>query len=144
MKPIDNKIRSKDDQINPVDNQLRELFQDYHPHLEADNLFMASLDSKLKKMESVKLANERYQRSCKIAMGLAAVSGIIIGLILSLFVPMVGNLMENITISLPMIEHTFSLDIDIRQILWWVIGAASVLVAVNIYDIILSRMRTEQ
>ena len=125
------------------DDKLRELFDSYQPELSSDALFMSKLKRNMESVELVKRHTEAMRKRSRIAVVVAAIAGFVMGVVLTLLSPLIGDFVS--TIALTISDHS---DIVMRidwQIVGWILTAIiSVFTAVNAYEITISRLSVTQ
>lgn len=125
------------------DDKLKDLFVNFKPELSSDFSFLTKLKNNLEQVELIKQHNEEIAARRKKAVAIAACAGFVVGFLFSLALPYLGNAMENIQVSLP--TGTFLKMIMDNYLIaaWLIIGAATVLIALNVYDISMSLMQRQ-
>ncbi len=125
------------------DDKLKDLFVNFKPELSSDFSFLTKLKNNLEQVELIKQHNEEIAARRKKAVAIAACAGFVVGFLFSLALPYLGNAMENIQVSLP--TGTFLKMIMDNYLIaaWLIIGAATVLISLNVYDISMSLMQRQ-
>lgn len=125
------------------DDKLKDLFVNFKPELSSDFSFLTKLKNNLEQVELIKQHNEEIAARRKKAVAIAACTGFVVGFLFSLALPYLGNAMENIQVSLP--TGTFLKMIMDNYLIaaWLIIGAATVLISLNVYDISMSLMQRQ-
>ena len=123
------------------EDKIKDLFQNFQPELSSDTLFLAGLKKHMEAVELVKRHAAAARRRNRLAVAVAALSGFVTGVIFTLLMQLLGDRAASIEFSLPSIP-AFSFD---RQIIAWTIMAAlSVTMAINAYEITLSRLSAKK
>lgn len=125
------------------DDKLKDLFVNFKPELSSDFSFLTKLKNNLEQVELIKQHNEEIAARRKKAVAIAAYAGFVVGFLFSLALPYLGNAMENIQVSLS--TGTFLKMIMDNYLIaaWLIIGAATVLISLNVYDISMSLMQRQ-
>lgn len=125
------------------DDKLKDLFVNFKPALSSDFSFLTKLKNNLEQVELIKQHNEEIAARRKKAVAIAACAGFVVGFLFSLALPYLGNAMENIQVSLS--TGTFLKMIMDNYLIaaWLIIGAATVLISLNVYDISMSLMQRQ-
>lgn len=122
------------------DDKLKDLFVNFKPELSSDFSFLTKLKNNLEQVELIKQHNEEIAARRKKAVAIAACAGFVVGFLFSLALPYLGNAMENIQPTgtfLKMIMDNYLIAA------WLIIGAATVLISLNVYDISMSLMQRQ-
>lgn len=125
------------------DDKLKDLFVNFKPELSSDFSFLTKLKNNLEQVELIKQHNEEIAARRKKAVAIAACAGFVVGFLFSLALLYLGNAMENTQVSLP--TGTFLKMIMDNYLIaaWLIIGAATVLISLNVYDISMSLMQRQ-
>ena len=116
------------------DDKIKELFGEFQPDLSSTSRFMATLEKSMEAVEIVKQYNLTLKRRNKLAVAIAAASGFIVGVVLTLLFPLIYGWVSSFDISLPDFK-IYSLVIDYGFVVWLLIGGACVMTALNVYEI---------
>lgn len=81
------------------DNKLKAIFAEYNPDMQPDELFMDRLNRNLKAIESVKQSTNRLHQRNRLAVLVAAITGFISGIILTICYPYITNYTHALIIS---------------------------------------------
>ena len=73
------------------DNQLKQLFFDFEPRLSDDSLFMSKLTRNLDSVEFIKARNVANHRKNRLAMWIASIAGMVMGILMTLIFPQMEN-----------------------------------------------------
>lgn len=106
------------------EGKLQELFAEFAPDMVSDDGFMAQLRHNMQAVELVKQHNCEAHSRNKRAIGIAAIAGIIMGIMLAL--------------CFPGIEKWLHFKADL--LLWILTAIVSAMTAVNAYDIAIARL----
>lgn len=121
------------------DDKLKDLFQGFRPELTSDSLFLNKLKRNMEAVELVKQHTEALKRRNRIAVGVAALTGFIMGVILTLLYPLISETVSSFSLTIS--DHgILDVEIDWRIVGWIVMGVVCVLSAINAYEITLSRL----
>lgn len=120
-----------------MDNDnLKELFGNFNPDLSSGSDFIARLQQRMDTIEMVRQYNAELRRRNRIAVMIAALAGFIMGVVLTLLMPLIGDWIATFRLSVP--GHAF--NIDIHYIAWVLLAAVSMFTALNTYEIALARL----
>lgn len=120
-----------------MDNDnLKELFGNFNPDLSSGSDFIARLQQRMDTIEMVRQYNAELRRRNRIAVMIAALAGFIMGVVLTLLMPLIGDWIATFRLSLP--GHAF--NIDLHYIAWVLLAAVSMFTALNTYEIALARL----
>lgn len=125
------------------DDKLKDLFVNFKPELSSDFSFLTKLKNNLEQVELIKQHNEEIAARRKKAVAIAACAGFVVGFLFSLALPYLGNAMENIQVSLPTGIFLKMIMDNYLIAAWLIIGAATVLISLNVYDISMSLMQRQ-
>ena len=120
------------------EDKIKELFCEYDPELSPSKAFIYRLERHLDAVEMIHRQNAAVMKRNRVAVIAAACAGFISGIIFTLLLP---YLVEIVVYSIETITGLSGNDgfYGYPQAISWIfIGAASVFVAVNTYDISLS------
>lgn len=118
------------------EDKLKDIFEGFNPELTSDSLFMSRLR---RGMEAVEIVSERQaelRRRGRRAVVVAAITGVAVGILLSLMLPWLGDFVSRLSFNLPDGE---AVSLNWTVIGWGIIGLASVLTSLNAYTISLAR-----
>lgn len=120
-----------------MDNDnLKELFGNFNPDLSSGSDFIARLQQRMDTIEMVRQYNVELRRRNRIAVMIAALAGFIMGVALTLLMPLIGDWIATFRLSVP--GHAF--NIDLHYIAWVLLAAVSMFTALNTYEIALARL----
>ncbi len=120
-------------------DKLKELFEGFQPALTSDSLFMRRLERNMEAVELVKRRSEAVRKRNKVAVAVAAVSGFLMGVILTLLSPVISNSLPTLLIKLPFFSApAFSVSPEVP--VWICIALVSAVIAYNAYVVTLSRL----
>lgn len=111
------------------DDKLKVLFKSFDPELSSDINFMAHLQRSMEAIECVRRQNATQRKRNKVAIIIAAASGFIMGIILTLLFPIISNWLTNINASLPTFKIA-SINIDPSFIGWIIIAGACIILTI--------------
>lgn len=124
------------------DDKIKNLFNDFQPELSSSFLFMTQLEKKMEAMEILKQHNAALKRRNRIAVAIAAMTGFVTGIILTLLFPLIGGWMSSFSISLPRLQIS-AITIDYSFIAWIVMAGVCIISALNAYDIALAKLSSK-
>lgn len=123
-----------------MDNDnLKELFGNFNPDLSSGSDFIARLQQRMDTIEMVRQYNAELRRRNRIAVMIAALAGFIMGVALTLLMPLIGDWIATFRLSVP--GHAF--NIDLHYIAWVLLAAVSMFTALNTYEIALARLASK-
>ena len=120
------------------DDKLKEIFSNFEPGLSSDLSFMARLQHNLDAVEIIKRHNAAQRAQNRRAVAIAAIVGFVVGVLFSLSLPYLCAIMASITASLPSESVLKTIANHYSVLGCFIIGATSVLMAKNTYDISLA------
>lgn len=123
------------------DKDIRDLFASFDPDLPSDFMFMNRLRHSLDSVEMIKKHNEEFKARSRKAVFIAGVTGFVVGVIFSMFIPMIGRMISELR---PRLSGNFMGDLlldNYLTIVWMVICGAAVLISMNAYDLSLFLMK---
>lgn len=151
MKPTAQNRNTMTDNNN--DDMLQSLFDGFRPRLSSDAAFMQRLTRRLETVEALRRENQELRRRSRKALGIGAFIGFVAGLLFSLIIPYIATAAESLKQSLNVgnflgagnltaVKSFFTLD----NVLFFfadnyliftllIIGATSVFIAINAYDL---------
>lgn len=121
------------------DDKIKDLFNDFQPEMSSSFLFMSRLQKNMETVEILKQHNIALKKRNRIAVVIAAFSGFIMGVILTLLFPLIGNWVSTFSISLPYI-HISSITVDYYIVSWIVMAGVCIVTALNAYEIALAKL----
>ena len=125
------------------DDKIKDLFGSFQPQLSSDALFLSGLKKHMEAVELVKRHAAAMRRRNRIAVAVAALSGFVTGVIFTLLMPLLGDWITTLEFSLPGIGIP-SISFDSQILTWTVTAALTVTIALNAYEITLSRLSARQ
>lgn len=126
-------------QIIMEDDKLKELFKDFNPELSSSVQFISKLEKNMEMVEMLKQHNVKLKRRNKLAVAIAAASGFVMGIIMTLLFPLIKNLGSTISISFPHLSVS-NLSIDYSYVAWIIMAGVCVITALNAYEIALAKL----
>ncbi len=117
------------------DEKFKELFDSFQPELSSDNDFMSKLQDSLDKVEIIRQHNSELQRRSKKIGFAAAIAGFVTGVLFTLLLPSIDNLVKTIGL----LEPQIGLNVSLLSygFLYWIIGAFfSLASALTVYDVL--------
>ncbi len=125
------------------DDKIRSLFDNFEPELSSSFQFMNQLKKNMDAAEIVKQHNIALKKSNRLAVVIAAVSGFITGVILTLLFPLIGDWVSTFNISIPRLQ-TSVITIDFSFVAWIVMAGVCIITALNAYEIGLAKLNPRQ
>jgi len=125
------------------DDKLRNLFNDFQPELSSSSKFMAKLQKNMEMIEFLKQHDIALKKRNKLAVVIAAVSGFVMGVILTLLFPLIANWISTVSVSLPHL-HISNLTIDYSFVAWIIIAGVCIITALNAYEIALAKLAPKE
>jgi len=125
------------------DDKFRNLFNDFQPELSSSLQFMTKLQKNMEMVETLKQHDIALKKRNKLAVFIAAVSGFVIGVILTLLFPLIGNWVSTFSISLPHLQ-IISVTIDYSFVAWIVMAGVCIITALNAYEIALAKLTPKE
>jgi hypothetical protein len=125
------------------DDKLRNLFNDFQPELSSSSQFMTKLQKNMEMVEILKQHDIALKKRNKLAVVIAAASGFVMGVILTLLFPLIGNWVSTVSVSIPHL-HISSLTIDYSFVGWIVMAGACIITALNAYEIALAKLAPKE
>ncbi|MDE6006055.1 MAG: hypothetical protein K2G67_00665 [Muribaculaceae bacterium] len=125
------------------DDKIRALFNDFQPELSSSDNFILKLQKNMEMVEFLREQSAALKKRQRLAVGVAAVSGFVMGVILTILFPTIENWIKSLSISMPQLRFA-SIPIDYSIIGWVVIAAACIFTAINVYEITLARLKAKE
>jgi hypothetical protein len=125
------------------DDKLRNLFNDFQPELSSSSQFMTKLQKNMEMVEILKQHDIALKKRNKLAVVIAAVSGFVMGVILTLLFPLIGDWVSTVSVSLPHL-YISHLTIDYSFVAWIVIAGVCIITALNAYEIALAKLTPKE
>lgn len=122
------------------DDKIKGLFDDFQPELSSSAQFMSKLQKNMEAVEIVRKYNTSLQRRNKLAVAIAAASGFVMGIILTLIFPMVRDWLTIYSLSVPQL-NVDAVPIDYSMVTWIIMAGVSVVTALSAYEIAMARLR---
>lgn len=121
------------------DDKIKGLFQGFQPEFSSDMDFMSRLQRSMDAVESVRRQNLALQKRNKLAVAIAALSGFVLGVIMTLLFPIISNWMTTIHFTLPSLQIA-AIDIEPSHIGMLAMAAVCVILTLNIYELALAKL----
>jgi hypothetical protein len=125
------------------DDKLRNLFNDFQPELSSSSQFMTKLQKNMEMVEILKQHDIALKKRNKLAVVIATVSGFVMGVILTLLFPLIGDWVSTVSVSLPHL-YISHLTIDYSFVAWIVIAGVCIITALNAYEIALAKLTPKE
>jgi hypothetical protein len=123
------------------DDKLRNLFNDFQPELSSSSQFMTKLQKNMEMVEILKQHDIALKKRNKLAVVIAAASGFVMGVILTLLFPLIGDWVSTFSVSL---MHISNMTIDYSFVGWIVMAGACIITALNAYEIALAKLAPKE
>lgn len=120
------------------EDKISRIFRGYDPKLSSSRAFMERLERNLDAVEMIHRENEAVMRRNRIAIAVAAFAGFVSGMLFTLLLPYLTAMIRSGMQSIPGIVGQHISSGYPQALSWIIIGACSVFIAVNTYDIALS------
>ncbi len=124
------------------DQKIKELFRDFRPELSSSSQFINRLQRNIDTIEALKQYNTRLRRHNRIAVAIAAACGFVMGMLMTMLLPVISGMLPVFSITLPMLNISDT-GIDTGVLAWILIGGTSVITAINTYEIAMSKFSTK-
>lgn len=118
------------------DEKIKELFSNFQPELSPSYKFMNNLQKKMEMMDELQRYSAILRRRNRVAVVVAALSGFVSGVITTLLLPLIVSWFS--TLSLPHLQIS-GMMIDGSILGWIAIAGTSVITALSVYDLAMSR-----
>ncbi|MDE6554019.1 MAG: hypothetical protein K2K98_13835 [Muribaculaceae bacterium] len=120
------------------EDKIKDIFSSYDPELTSSLEFMERLERNLDAVELIHRENAAVMKRNRIAVAVAACTGFFSGILFSLLLPYLMDMIQSLIATFPgMTAHNINPGYT-QALSWILIGAASVFIAVNAYDITLA------
>lgn len=123
------------------EDKFKKLFADFEPELSSDAVFEERLERKLDNVEIIRRNNAVVLSNTKKAVAIAALVGFVVGILLAPAVPYLSGLVSEWLMTLPEETVLSVLAANFPTFAWLIVAAASVICAINTYDLSLSLLR---
>lgn len=123
------------------EKEIKSLFANFEPELSSDSRFMNKLQRNLNSVEIIKRHAAEVRSRNKKAVAIATVVGFIVGFLFSLSLPYIMLAISDWQLTLPHESILNSFADNFPIIAWCVVGATSVLAALNTYELSLSLLK---
>ena len=120
------------------EERIKDIFREYDPELSSGIAFIERLERNLNAVEMIHRENTAAMKRNKLAVGISAFVGFISGILFTLFIPSLTDLINSGLETISRITGQYAFSDHPQAIAWILIGAFSVFIAVNTYDITLS------
>lgn len=121
------------------DDKIKDLFSNFQPPLSSSSQFMNKLQKNMETVEILKQHNIALKRRNKVAVAIAALSGFVMGVIMTLLFPLIEDRLTTVSISLPRL-HISNIMIDYSIVAWVVMAGVCLITALNAYEIALAKL----
>lgn len=124
------------------DDKLKDLFNGFQPELSSSFQFMNRLQKNMETVELLKQHNATLRRRNKLAVAIAAFSGFVTGVIMTLLFPLISNWISTFNISIPHLQISgFAINYSILA--WVIMAGVSIITALNAYEIASAKLTPE-
>lgn len=116
------------------DDKLKDIFRNFQPELSSDNKFLDRLQKNMEVLGIVKRDASAARRRNVISLAVAALSGFVAGVIVTLLFPLISSRITETSFSIPLPGIT---EIILnQQITGWILAAIlSTFIAFNAYEL---------
>lgn len=118
------------------DNDIRQLFNDFHPSTSDDNAFLGRLRHQLDLVDIVKAQSMLTRKKTRCATILAAIVGFITGFTLSLLLPHICSLVTRLHLETSSLNFYIDVDNFYTVISWLIVGSITTFIAVKTYKFV--------
>ena len=125
------------------DDKIKDLFSNFQPELSSSFQFMTKLQKNMETVEILKQHNAALKKRNKLAVAIAAVSGFVMGVIMTLLFPLIGDWVSTFNISIPRLQVS-AITIDYSFVAWIVMAGVSIITALNAYEIALAKLTPKE
>ncbi len=125
------------------DDKLKDFFGSFDPELSSDIRFMSKLQRNMAAVELVKQRSLATRKRNKVAVAVAALSGVVMGVLITLLFPLVEDWASSINFTIPYLGMG-PLTVDLRLIGWMLVSVVSGVTAYNSYEIVLFKMTAKE
>ncbi len=125
------------------DDKLKDFFGSFDPELSSDIRFMSKLQRNMEAVELVKQRSLATRKRNKVAVAVAALSGVVMGVLITLLFPLVEDWTSSINFTIPYLGMG-PLTVDLRLIGWMLVSVVSGVTAYNSYEIVLFKMTAKE
>ncbi len=126
-----------------MDDKLKDFFGSFDPELSSDIRFMSKLQRNMEAVELVKQRSLATRKRNKVAVAVAALSGVVMGVLITLLFPLVEDWASSINFTIPYLGMG-PLTVDLRLIGWMLVSVVSGFTAYNSYEIVLFKMTAKE
>lgn len=116
------------------DDKIRDLFRTFQPELTSECGFLSRLEDKMKAIDMVKRQIADMRRRNRIAVAVAAVSGFVVGVVLTLLMPMILDWSTTVNLSVPRLGIP-EVNVDMHVVCWTLMAAVCVLTVYGSYEL---------
>ena len=121
------------------DDKIRNLFDNFEPELSSSFQFMNQLKKNMDAVEIVRQHNIALKKRNRLAVVIAAVSGFVMGVILTLLFPLIGDWVSTFNLSIPRLQIS-AVTIDFSFVAWIVMAGVCITTALNAYEIAMVKL----
>lgn len=125
-----------------MDKDIERLFDGYRPPLSDSSVFMERLSRNLDMIEEIRRQNASERVRGRAALAIAVVAGFIAGVLFSFMLPYIGAVANMICSNLPGDAAVMALENYAPVFGWLLVGATSVIISLNAYDLTLMLMKS--
>ncbi|MCM1142590.1 MAG: hypothetical protein NC453_28805 [Muribaculum sp.] len=125
------------------DDKIKDLFSNFQPELSSSFQFMTKLQKNMETVEILKQHNAALKKRNKLAVAIAAVSGFVMGVIMTLLFPLIGDWVSTFNISIPRLQVS-AITIDYSFVAWIVMAGVCIITALNGYEIAMAKLTPKE
>ena len=120
------------------EEKIKDIFSNYDPELTSSPAFIERLEHNLDTVELIHTENAAVMKRNRVAVAVAACAGFLSGILFTLLLPYLMNMFQSLIATFSGVT-VLNINPAYTQALSWIlIGAVSVFIAVNAYEITLS------
>lgn len=130
------------------DKDLKDLFAAFEPELTSADVFMSRLERRLAEadrnaemMALLRAENEALRRRNGVAIAVASVAGICVGLLVSLLIPALAREVVAVATALPALSIVVA---NVNVVAWSAVAATAVVSAMAVYDVALGMIKARE
>ncbi len=120
------------------EDRIKDIFREYDPELSSSIAFMERLERNLNAVELIHRENAAAMKRNKRAVTMAACAGFATGIIFTLILPYLTDLIHSVLVSFIGFAGEQDITGYSQVISWLIIGAFSVFIALDTYEITLN------
>lgn len=121
------------------DKELKNLFADFNPELSSGQQFMEHLQQSLATIELVRAHTLAMKRRNRQAVTIAAVCGFVMGVVVTMLVPIVSQWLGTLSFTLNL-KPEAAFEVDYTVVGWILAAGVCMISALNAYEIALAKL----